>query len=67
MMTCLDIMRCVVRRTSRFADIYRMAYGKFPSPEHAQDLWNMLKIMEAQNREHGRNRMPHFKGHQSTL
>lgn len=50
-MTGLDIMRCIIRRTSRFADIYRMAYGKFPSPEHTQDLWNMLKLFEQQKKE----------------
>lgn len=50
-MKVINVMCCIIRRTSRFADIYRMAYGKFPTPEHSQDLWNMAKKLEQQNKE----------------
>lgn len=50
-MRVIDVMYCIVRRTSRFADVYRMAHGEFPSLDLVQHHIHLVKVLYYQNKE----------------
>lgn len=50
-MRTIDIMYCIVRRTSRFVDVYRMAHGEFPSLDQVEEHIRLVKLFYWQNKE----------------
>ena len=50
-MKVIDVLYSIVRRTSRFADVYRMAHNTFPSLDQVEEHINLVKLLYWQNKE----------------
>lgn len=50
-MRTIDVMYCIVRRTNRFADVYRMAFSNYPDLDQMQAYIHLVKVLYYQNKE----------------
>ena len=50
-MRVIDVMYSIVRRTNRFADVYRMAFSNYPDLDQIQGYIHLVKVLYYQNKE----------------